>query len=190
MTEAGGRPPVTVRRAVLADAAAIARTMGDPQVLPQLLQVPYTSEEIWRARLAEGFAPGKPDMLLVAELPGPEGRPEVVGNAGLHPAGTALRRRHVMSLGIAVNSAAHGRGVGSALMQALCDWADNWGQVLRLELTVFADNTRAIALYRRFGFEIEGTHRAYALRHGEYADVYAMARLHPRPPAWAQSPQS
>ena len=34
----------------------------------------------------------------------------------------------------------------------------------------------------KFGFEIEGTHRAYALRDGQYADVHAMARLHPHPP--------
>ena len=72
---------------------------------------------------------------------------------------------------------------GSALMAAMCDYADRWAGVLRLELTVFVDNAPAIALYRKFGFEIEGTHRAYALRDGRYADVHAMARLHPDPPA-------
>ena len=40
------------------------------------------------------------------------------------------------------------------------------GPVLRIELTVYTDNAAAIALYRKFGFEIEGTHRAYALRDG------------------------
>lgn len=54
--------------------------------------------------------------------------------------------------------------------------------VFRLELTVFTDNERAIALYRKFGFEAEGTHRAYALRDGRYADVLAMARLRPKSP--------
>lgn len=176
------RPPVTVRRATLADAAAMARTMGDPLVLPQLLQVPFHSEEMWRARLTEILAPGKSDLLLVAERPGADGQPEVVGNAGLHPAGQALRRRHAMSMGIAVWSEAQGQGVGAALMQALCDWADNWGQVLRLELSVFADNARAIALYRRFGFVQEGLHKAYALRDGQYVDTLSMARLHPAPP--------
>jgi putative acetyltransferase len=34
-----------------------------------------------------------------------------------------------------------------------------------------------IALYERFGFEIEGTHRRYALREGGLVDVYSMARL-------------
>ena len=54
--------------------------------------------------------------------------------------------------------------------------------VLRLELTVYVDNARAIALYRKFGFEVEGTHRAYALRDGAYVDALCMARLHPNPP--------
>ena len=84
---------------------------------------------------------------------------------------------------MAVARAAQGQGVGAALMQALCDYADRWAQVLRIELTVFADNAGAIALYRKFGFEVEGTHRGYALRDGVYVDALAMARLHPKPPA-------
>ncbi len=174
--------PTTVRRATQADAAAFARIMGDPRVVPGLLQVPYTSEELWKARRAETLAPGKADLMLVAERAGEAGTPVVVGTAGLHPAGPALRRRHAMHLGIAVAHEAQGQGVGAALMGALCDWADRWGQVLRIELTVFADNARAIALYRRFGFRQEGLHVGYALRVGQYIDTLSMARLHPAPP--------
>ena len=47
----------------------------------------------------------------------------------------------------------------------------------RIELHVHADNDRAIALYRKFGFELEGTHRAYAIRDGVYVDSLSMARL-------------
>jgi putative acetyltransferase len=53
--------------------------------------------------------------------------------------------------------------------------------VSRIELTVFTDNERAIALYRKHGFEIEGTHRAYALRAGVYSDTYSMARIRAKP---------
>jgi putative acetyltransferase len=67
-------------------------------------------------------------------------------------------------------------------MGALIEAADRWLNLQRIELTVFTDNARAIALYRRFGFVVEGTHRAYALRDGAYVDVHAMARLHPSPP--------
>ena len=51
---------------------------------------------------------------LVAILDG-----KVVGTAGLHPVGTALRRRHAMELGICVAAPAQGHGVGKALMAAL-----------------------------------------------------------------------
>lgn len=168
---------ITVRRAGPKDAAAFARIMGDPGVYPGLMQLPYTSEDIWRARLAENEQPGKADLPLAAELDG-----EVVGTAGLHPVGPALRRRHVLMLGISVLPQARRCGVGSALMAAMCEYADRWAGALRIELTVYADNHGAIALYRKFGFEVEGTHRAYALRDGSFVDALAMARLHPNPP--------
>lgn len=170
-------PPVLVRRATPADAAAIARVNSEPAVMPNLLQLPYPNVEALRQRLVEQDQPGRADLQLVAERDG-----VVVASAGLHPASVQLRRRHVMGLGISVSAAAQGQGVGTALMQALCDYADRWGQVQRIELTVFTDNTRAVRLYQRFGFRIEGTQRAYALRDGAFADVYAMARLHPNPP--------
>ena len=168
---------IMVRKATTQDAAAFARIMGDPAVYPGLMQLPYTDEETWRVRLADNFAPGKTDLPLAAELNG-----AVVGTAGLHPVGPALRRRHVLMLGISVLPEAQGKGVGTALMAALCNYADRWAGALRLELTVYCDNAAAIHLYRKFGFEVEGTLRGYALRDGQYADVYAMARLHPDPP--------
>lgn len=168
---------IIIRRARTSDAAAIAQIMAEPEVYAGLLQMPYPDAALWEARLNETCAPGKVDVFLVAERDG-----QVVGSAGLHPAGTRLRRRHVMMLGISVAPLAHRQGVGSALMQALCDYADGWANVLRLELTVFTDNVAAIALYRKFGFVIEGTQRAYALRDGRYVDSHMMARLHPHPP--------
>ncbi len=169
---------ITIRRATIADAAAFARIMGDPAVYPGLMQRPYTNEALWAARLADNDLPGTPDLMLVAERGG-----EVVGTAGLHPVGKAWRRRHAWMLGISVASAAQRQGVGTALMTALCDQADRWLGVLRLELTVFTDNAAAIRLYQRHGFIVEGTLRGYALRDGQYADAFAMARFHPKPPS-------
>jgi L-phenylalanine/L-methionine N-acetyltransferase len=168
---------ITVRRVRRDDAAAIAATMADPPVARGLLQMPHGSEDFWRKRIDEmpaGNAAG--EIMLVAERGG-----VVVGNAGVHGV-AALRRRHAAGVGIAVARDSQGQGVGSALMAALIDWSDNWAQLLRLELTVFSDNEAAIALYKKFGFVHEGTHRAYALRDGVFVDAHAMARLHPRQP--------
>lgn len=183
-------PPIHIRRATTQDAAAFARIMGHPDVLPGLMQLPYATEERWKAMLTESQALGKPDLQLVAELPTDDGTLRVVGTAGLHVAGVAVRRRHVMGVGLAVAADAQGQGVGRALMQALCDFADQWGQVLRMELHVYADNARAIALYRSMGFVQEGLHRGYALRAGQYVDSLSMARLHPSPPRIADWPSA
>ena len=99
------------------------------------MQLPMPSLEMWRAPPRGRRAPERSnDLQLVAELDG-----RVVGSAGLHPAPT-LRRRHTAMLGISVAAEAQGHGVGRALMQAVCDYADDWAQLLRIELTVFADN--------------------------------------------------
>lgn len=165
-----------VRRARPADAADMVRLMADEGVYANLMQLPFPSEAVWRARLEELTAPASTVLMLVAERAG-----RLVGSAGLHPA-VPIRRRHAASLGISVGLACQRQGVGSALMQAVCDYADGWAQILRIELTVFTDNTGAIALYERFGFRLEGTHVAYAMRQGAYLDVHCMARLHPNPP--------
>lgn len=168
---------IVIRRPRPEDAAAIAAMMGDPQVLPWLLQLPYASEAHWRKRIEEMPAGSTTaELFIVAERGG-----VVVGNAGVQPF-EAVRRSHAGHLGMAVARDAQGRGVGRALMAALVDWADNWARLLRLELTVFVDNPRAVALYERFGFEHEGTLRAYGLRNGTFVDVHTMARLHPNPP--------
>lgn len=168
---------LTLRRATPKDAADFARINNHPDVMPQLMQLPYGSEERWRQILTENDQPGCHAIVLVAERGG-----SIVGNAGLHPAEQRARRRHTAALGIVVAPQAQGQGVGRTLLTALCDYADRWAQILRIELTVYADNERAIRLYRSCGFEHEGTHKGYALRDGAYVDVCSMARLHPNPP--------
>ena len=78
---------------------------------------------------------------------------------------------------MAVRDDWHGKGVGTALMEAALDLAENWLGLTRIELSVYTDNTAGVALYKKFGFEVEGTHRRYALRNGEYVDAYSMARI-------------
>ncbi len=169
-----------LRHAVPDDAAAFAVTMEGETAIAGTLQLPYPSPEAWRERLAK---PDPGGVILVAEVRASEDAAfEIVAHAGLHAYGPNARRSHARGLGMSVRDDWQGRGLGAALLAALVDRADNWMNVLRLELTVFSDNQRAIALYERFGFVVEGRHRAFAMRHGRYEDALAMARLHPRPP--------
>ncbi len=101
---------------------------------------------------------------------------KIIGTIGLDIY-TNPRLRHSASLGILVHEAYQGQGVGTRLMETLIDLADNWLMLVRVELTVFTDNTRAIHLYKKFGFVEEGIKRKAAIRNGEYADELIMARI-------------
>ena len=160
---------VNVRHAEPADYEAMHRIMSGPRAAAGTLQLPLQSAEAWRKRLAE-----PPDglFMLVACVEG-----EVVGNLGLETSPNRPRMKHVGSIGMAVRDDWQGRGVGTALMEAALDLADNWLNLTRIELRVYVDNSAAVTLYKRFGFEIEGTHRRLAFRNGEYVDAYSMARL-------------
>lgn len=87
------------------------------------------------------------------------------------------RRSHVADFGICVDARWHNRGIASALIRTMIDMCDNWLRVDRIELTVFVDNEPAVAVYKKYGFEIEGTGKKYGLRNGEYVDAYFMARV-------------
>lgn len=162
------RSNIVVRPAELSDVEALTRLFAHRNAYSQTLQLPLQSTEVWRKRLATN---DDTQITLVASVAG-----EVVGNLGLTRI-TRPRRAHVGEIGMGVRDDWQGKGVGSALMQAAIDLADNWLGIRRLELHVHADNERAIALYRKFGFALEGTHRAYALRDGVYIDSLSMARL-------------
>jgi len=159
---------ILIRAQAPEDMADLTEAFNQPRAIWGTLQVPFTSLEA-RRRRREGLPANH--TVLVAVIGG-----KVIGSAGLHPA-DQRRRAHVASIGMAVHDAYAGRGAGRALLQALIDQADRWLPYRRLELTVWTDNERAIALYEAFGFEREGVLRAYAWRDGAYVDALAMARL-------------
>jgi putative acetyltransferase len=164
---------IVIRRAEPGDAEGIALTFRARGASAGTLQNPYPSTAFWRERLT---AESGLNYVFVALAEG-----DVIGNAGLH-GNKNPRRQHAWGLGMSVRDDWQGRGVGTRLMTTLLDLADNWLGALRIELTVYTDNAGAIALYKKFGFFVEGTHRAFALREGQFVDALAMARLHPRPP--------
>ena len=146
------------------DAAALTDIRHQPKVMRYTPAMPSERAIDFAARW------GANDHVLVAELDG-----RVIGYAGLH-----LRdgkRRHSAWLGIAVHDEFHGRGAGQALMRALLDLADNWIGLLRVDLEANADNERAIAMYRRFGFLEEGRMKKAYFAAGGYVDAVLMARV-------------
>ncbi len=82
---------------------------------------------------------------------------------------------HVGTLGIGVVSEYRGQGIGNRLLEFTI--AHAWREGLkRLELEVFADNQKAINLYEKHGYQVEGVKRYARCIDGVYQDVVVMAQ--------------
>ncbi|MGT2784614.1 GNAT family N-acetyltransferase [Streptococcus merionis] len=93
-------------------------------------------------------------------------------------AASHVRVNHIGDIFIAVAKEFWGHGLGQILLEEAIDWAEHSGIIRRLELTVQARNERAVHIYEKFGFEIEGTKRRGAkTKNGDFLDVYLMAKL-------------
>ncbi|PQP04068.1 MULTISPECIES: GNAT family N-acetyltransferase [Pseudomonas] len=159
---------ITLERFNESHVEGVTALYNDPAVARQVLQMPFQSAEVWRQRL---MADNERAVKLVALHQG-----SVIGNIGLEQF-SRVRRSHAGSFGMGVAVAWQGKGVGSKLLAAALDVADNWMNLQRVELSVYADNEAAIGLYRKFGFETEGLFRDYAVRDGRLVDTLSMARL-------------
>ena len=161
---------VRIRGFRLSDMEEVFLLRQMPKAQRETLQLPYTSFESYKQRYS---SPDPNVHSLVAEIVDSK---RIVGALGLYRESN-LRRAHTGVIGMAVHDDYHKQGVGSKLLAAAIDLADNWLHLSRLELTVFIDNAAAIRLYEKFGFEHEGQLKHYALRDGQMVDVYAMARI-------------
>ncbi|MBG5895682.1 GNAT family N-acetyltransferase [Providencia stuartii] len=159
---------IVIRRATLDDIPAVTQMHIDYSAYANTLQLPYPSIETWEARLATN------DPLVthfVATLDN-----TVVGILTLHQP-SQQRRKHAASFGITVSQMHQGKGIGSKLMQVMVDYCDNWLNIRRIELEVYATNDNGLGLYKKFGFEQEGVMRDYAFRDGQYVDAIMMSRI-------------
>jgi RimJ/RimL family protein N-acetyltransferase len=83
----------------------------------------------------------------------------------------------VVDLGMFVVSGQRGGGIGSALLEAVIDWARRQG-AHKVSLAVWPTNYPAIGLYARYGFRLEGTRRRhYRRRSGAVWDATWMGLI-------------
>jgi RimJ/RimL family protein N-acetyltransferase len=84
--------------------------------------------------------------------------------------------RHAGILGMGLHPDSRGAGIGRRLLAATIEDARRFG-LERVELNVYATNTRAKRLYESMGFAVEGTRRRHRKLDGVYEDNILMALL-------------
>lgn len=169
MAQAG----LTIRHATEEDAGlwlALARRIDDETrfMMFEPGERTTTAEE-QRSRFRAMIASGNQTMFL-AEVDG-----EPVGYLGAM-GGHFNRTRHKVYVFIGIREGFQGKGIGSALFTELESWARGWG-AHRLELTVMPHNAAGLALYKKMGFDIEGTSRQSLCVDGVYVDEIMMAKI-------------
>ncbi len=115
MAKRTGRAEISIRALEVEDAPELARLQAMPGYRFGTLRTPYPSVASVRRFLERS---GSDDLHLGAFIGG-----RLVGSAGLLR--LAGRQRHVASFGMGVADDLNGRGIGTKLLQALMDAADN-----------------------------------------------------------------
>ena len=121
----------------------------------------------FRRRFWEPIKAGE-HVCIVAEVAG-----KVAGYIDLQP-GKLPKRRHTAYVGELLVSELRGMGIGTALMAEAIGVAGNMG-IKKVFLSVFSINERAIAFYKKNGFDIEGVLKGQFVIDGKPVDEVCMA---------------
>lgn len=99
----------------------------------------------------------------------------VLGWAALAPYSERQCYRGVAENSIYIAQSARGRGVGHALLEALCREADG-AHIWTIQAGILSGNDASIALHTRCGFRLVGVREKLARKRGEWRDVVLMER--------------
>lgn len=168
------KAPCLLRNPTSSDAAAILAhmrlTSDETEYMLRYadeIHLSVSEEEALLARMETA-----PDAVMISAVV--DG--QIVANAGLNPVMRLDKLRHRAEIGLSVQRAYWGMGIGTALMEALILCAQKIGYV-QTELEVVTENARAIRLYEKLGFRVIGTNaRAFLTRDGRYLAMHQMVR--------------
>lgn len=77
---------------------------------------------------------------------------------------------------LAINQNLNSKGLGTVFFSEIISQLASEG-ISKIELTVEVDNERAVAFYKKLGFEIEGVRKKLLNREGQFIDNYYMAKM-------------
>lgn len=145
---------VILRNAEESDAAVLIdylkiTTAETPYLIREPKEITITIEQ--EISFIKSKRDAKKELMLVATIDGKH-----IGNCSLMNIAPYKRYEHRCGLAIALYQEYCGCGIGKVMMQTILDVAKTIGYE-QAELEVISDNQRAIALYRKLGFEKYGT---------------------------------
>lgn len=163
---------VVLRPIVGTDTESMLRSLDDPEAA----RLTGTHETFSREMIASWTASraDQPDRLDLAIVDARTG--EWAGELALNDWD---RDNHSCNIRIALDAEFRDRGFGTEAMRLAIDYAFETLPIHRLELSVFAFNDRAIAVYRKLGFVHEGVARDVLYWDGDYHDAVTMSILRP-----------
>jgi phosphinothricin acetyltransferase len=100
---------------------------------------------------------------------------EILGWVAASPTSSRCAYRGVVEHSVYVDPAAHKRGIGARLLQALIDSTEADG-IWTIQSGVFPENTASLSLHERAGFRVVGTRTRVGRHHGNWRDVVFIER--------------
>jgi RimJ/RimL family protein N-acetyltransferase len=165
--------PCVIRRAVELDAAA----------LIELRRTLFSETENMLWESDEFVQTAEDEAQRIARLNSRSNSLVILAEDGSQPIGilTAVggevrRLRGSTSLALGVAKSHWGQGVATQMLQHALEWSRVSG-IRRVELTVHTSNIRAVGVYLRCGFQVEGVRRSSLLVSRRYVDEYLMSVL-------------
>ncbi len=154
------------------DLPTYVRWFNDPEVregLAKFMPISLAAEERWFERLLD-----RDDYLFALEALVDDAW-QHIGGCGFH--GINWRHRSG-TVGILIGEkSCWNRGYGTDAMRLLCRFGFDSLNLHRIELCVYAYNSRARRCYEKVGFQLEGTFREAVWHDGRYHDVHHMGLL-------------
>ena len=159
---------LTIRPMRKDDLSALHEIVNMPEVADVLGPIPPLTYEKFE-KLHGRFLEEPRHIALVAQV-----EKEVVGLVTLG-IGEEIHR-YDSWLSIYVHKSFWRKGIGTQLMKAIIDVAEDLG-LRRISLVVYAGNDAAVRIYKKIGFKVEGCQKYGIYTLGKYMDTILMGLL-------------
>lgn len=165
---------LTIREANIDDAEAIiafVKAIGDESDNLTFSGAEFITTLEEEKAILKDHAEKENQIFVIALIDG-----KIVGQMNAR-ASQKSRLRHACEIGISTRKHHWGKGVATEVLTYLIEWATANPIIKKINLKANVDNTKAIALYERMGFEHEGVHTRDFYLHGEFKDSVSMGLI-------------